>query len=196
MPVADRRMAILTSAARLFASKGVAATTVRDIADAVGILSGSLYHHFASKEEILEAVIGEYTDSVLARYEAVTETGDPIERIRSLIRASIEVAVTSRDANEIYQANAPALRSRGSQRLIGATARTHEIWAAAIRDGIAAGQIRSDIDPEVLYRFMRDAIWTTPRWYRDGGRLTVDGVVHDITEVFVAGMVRPEAGRR
>jgi len=54
----DRRDVILERAADLFARQGVAATTVREIADAVGILSGSLYHHFASKDEIVDAIVG------------------------------------------------------------------------------------------------------------------------------------------
>ena len=55
----DRRQAILACAAELFATRGVAATTVRQIADEVGILSGSLYHHFESKEAIVDEIISE-----------------------------------------------------------------------------------------------------------------------------------------
>ena len=49
-PPATRREELLDLAATMFAQRGLRATTVRDIADAAGILSGSLYHHFASKE--------------------------------------------------------------------------------------------------------------------------------------------------
>ena len=53
----ERRDQIIAIATRLIASRGYAATTVRDIADEAGILSGSLYHHFASKEAVLEEIL-------------------------------------------------------------------------------------------------------------------------------------------
>jgi AcrR family transcriptional regulator len=56
----DRHDQILAAAAELFARKGVAATTVREIADQVGILSGSLYHHFDSKEAMVDEILSPY----------------------------------------------------------------------------------------------------------------------------------------
>ena len=56
----DRHDQILAAAAELFARKGVAATTVREIADQVGILSGSLYHHFDSKEAMVDEILLPY----------------------------------------------------------------------------------------------------------------------------------------
>ena len=64
----DRRAEILRLAADLFAERGFKATTVRDIADAAGVLSGSLYHHFNSKESIIEELLREYVDELLADY--------------------------------------------------------------------------------------------------------------------------------
>ena len=67
----DRREVIRDAAAELFASKGVAATTVREIADAVGILSGSLYHHFRSKQHIVEEILTNYFEDLQKSYAAV-----------------------------------------------------------------------------------------------------------------------------
>ncbi|MEO5899125.1 MAG: helix-turn-helix domain-containing protein, partial [Ilumatobacteraceae bacterium] len=52
-----RRDELLRIASRVFATKGIAAATVRDIAQEAGILSGSLYHHFTSKEEMVREII-------------------------------------------------------------------------------------------------------------------------------------------
>jgi AcrR family transcriptional regulator len=67
----DRREVILREAAELFARQGVAATTVREIADAAGILSGSLYHHFTSKDEIVDAVVSSFLHDLRAAYDEV-----------------------------------------------------------------------------------------------------------------------------
>src|SRR3954466_15400466 len=100
----DRREHILGAAAMLFARKGVSATTVREIADGVGILSGSLYHHFESKEAIVDEVISSYLEDLRGRYKRVlaSET-DPRTRLHDLIVASLEVVEAHPHATEIYQ---------------------------------------------------------------------------------------------
>src|SRR6476620_3658814 len=86
----DRRERILLSAATLFARKGVAATTVREIADEVGILSGSLYHHFESKEAIVDEVISSYLEDLRSRYkEVLARDADPRTRLHDLVVASL-----------------------------------------------------------------------------------------------------------
>ena len=65
-------------AGELFAQKGYRATTVREIADAAGILSGSLYHHFDSKESIGDEILSSFINDVLADYRAaVASDGSP-----------------------------------------------------------------------------------------------------------------------
>ncbi len=82
----DRRELILREAAELFARQGVAATTVREIADAAGILSGSLYHHFASKDEIVDAIVAAFLRDLRDRYAVVLAgTGSPAVRLRALL---------------------------------------------------------------------------------------------------------------
>ncbi|MGD0557716.1 MAG: helix-turn-helix domain-containing protein, partial [Streptosporangiaceae bacterium] len=70
-----RRADVVRLAGELFAEKGFRATTVREIADAAGILSGSLYHHFDSKESIGDAILSAFIDDVLADYRAAVAAG-------------------------------------------------------------------------------------------------------------------------
>ena len=58
----------------MFAERGLRATTVRDIADSAGILSGSLYHHFKSKEQMVEEVLRDFLDWLFARYRRSSTT--------------------------------------------------------------------------------------------------------------------------
>ena len=79
-------------AGELFAQKGYRATTVREIADAAGILSGSLYHHFDSKESIGDEILSGFINDVLADYRAAVASGgsprDVLERDRRRHTAS------------------------------------------------------------------------------------------------------------
>src|SRR6185369_15433633 len=66
-----RQGEVLAAAAELFAEHGYISTTVRDIADAAGILSGSLYHHFDSKESMVDEILRGFLDALFARYHAI-----------------------------------------------------------------------------------------------------------------------------
>src|ERR1051325_8938666 len=69
----DRRAELLAIAAGLFAERGYKNTTVRDIADAAGILSGSLYHHFDSKETMADEILRTFLDDLFRDYRAIVE---------------------------------------------------------------------------------------------------------------------------
>src|ERR1700753_1368051 len=100
----NRREVILDKAAQLFATKGVAATTVREIADSVGLLSGSLYHHFESKDAIVDELLRSYLEDLRDKYRQVSsEDLDPRSRIERLVQASMEVVEAHPYATEIYQ---------------------------------------------------------------------------------------------
>ena len=70
----NRRDELLELAATMFAERGLRATTVRDIADGAGILSGSLYHHFASKEEMVDELLHSFLDWLFGRYQEIIDT--------------------------------------------------------------------------------------------------------------------------
>ena len=72
----ERRDEILAIAAELFAERGFAATTVREIADSAGILSGSLYHHFDSKESMVEELLRTFLEDITLAYRVEAASGD------------------------------------------------------------------------------------------------------------------------
>ena len=85
----ERRAHMVALAGELFAQKGYRATTVREIADAAGILSGSLYHHFDSKESIGDEILSTFINQVLADYRgAVAGAPDPRAAIEQIVRST------------------------------------------------------------------------------------------------------------
>jgi AcrR family transcriptional regulator len=180
---------LLQIAAELFAERGYVATTVRDIADAAGILSGSLYHHFESKESMVDEILSSYLDSILEDYRSLIAADlSPRETLAGLIERSLADLRSRRAAIVIYQNESRYLSGLGRFGYLREAALEFErIWVGVIERGVAAGDFRDDIRPRLVYRFIRDAVWATPRWYRPFGVLTPEGIAEQYLSVLLDG---------
>src|ERR1700753_2202043 len=172
----SRRNELLELAATMFAERGLRATTVRDIADGAGILSGSLYHHFSSKEEMIDEVLRGFLDWLFARYrEIVDGEPNPLERLKGLFMASFE-AIEHRHAQVvIYQDEAQRLLSQERFSYIeDMNQQQRKMWVEVLNQGVDGGYLRSDLDVDLIYRFIRDTTWVSVRWWQPGGPLTAE----------------------
>lgn len=186
----ERREEILAIAARLIARRGYSATTVRDIAEEAGILSGSLYHHFSSKEAMLQEILHGFMDRLLTRYDEIAANAtDPRAGIDALIECAFETIDREHDAVGLYQNEAAFLATQpGFEFLIAESERIEKIWLEQLRAGQAAGVFRAEGDPAVTYRFIRDAVWSTVQWYRPGGRHTVASMTEQFLKLVHHGL--------
>ena len=187
-----RRDELLELAATMFAERGLRATTVRDIADSAGILSGSLYHHFSSKEEMVDELLRDFLDWLFTRYQEVVATEpNPLERLKGLFMASFE-AIENRHAQVvIYQDEAKRLA--GQERFSYVEERNKEqrkMWVDVLNQGIEEGCFRPDIDVDLVYRFIRDTTWVSVRWYQPGGPLTAEQVGKQYLAIVLGGITR------
>ncbi|MBB1035824.1 TetR/AcrR family transcriptional regulator [Dietzia sp. CQ4] len=168
MTSTTRREELLAIAAGLFAERGLRATTVRDIADAAGILSGSLYHHFSSKEAIVDEILRGFLDSLFGDYQRIVDAGSsPRETLEGLVRVSFEAIHRHRDEVAIYQDELKHLR--GNPRFDYLRERNtefREMWTDVLSRGMESGEFRPDLDIRLTYRFLRDTVWVAVRWYR------------------------------
>lgn len=187
---AVRQAELLAIAADLFADRGYVATTVRDIADEAGILSGSLYHHFDSKESMIDEILSTFIGQTLASYESVIAEGKgPKETFEGLVRTSLESMVESRSAILIYQNEARFLAAQPRfSYLTGAHRKFEKIWTDVLKKGVKSGEFRDSIDPKLVYRLVRDTVWTAPRWYRPGGSLKPEKIIAQYMAVLVDGV--------
>jgi AcrR family transcriptional regulator len=194
----DRRELILTSAAEMFARKGIGATTVREIADAVGVLSGSLYHHFESKDAIVTEILKGYLDTIRTRYAEVLARGkSPSECLHDLVLTSLEVATEQPHATAIYQNELHYLREHPQFKDVqAAAADVQRTWLAVIEKGVADGSFRNDIAPRVFYRLIRDAVWLSVRWHRPDGAYPNGQFAEDVTSIFLHGFAASSRGSR
>jgi AcrR family transcriptional regulator len=192
---ASRRDELLDLAATMFAERGLRATTVRDIADSAGILSGSLYHHFSSKEEMVDELLRGFLDWLFMRYEEIVATEpNPLERLKGLFMASFE-AIEDRHAQVvIYQDEAKRLM--GQPRFSYVEERNKEqrkMWLALLNQGVDEGYFRPDIDVDLVYRFIRDTTWVSVRWYEPGGPMTAREVGQQYLSIVLGGITKEGA---
>lgn len=186
----DRRGELLAMAAKLFAERGLRATTVRDIADAAGILSGSLYHHFDSKESMVDEILREFLDYLFGRYrEIVAQHLGPRATLEAIVVASFEAIDQRHDAVAIYQNEALRLADQPRFAYIDERwAEFRSLWRAVLRDGVADGSFRADLDIDLAYRFLRDTVWVGVRWYRPGGEVDIDVVAEQYLSIVLDGI--------
>lgn len=191
----SRRNELLALAATMFAQRGLRATTVRDIADSAGILSGSLYHHFSSKEEMVDEVLRGFLDWLFERYGQIVATEqNPLEQLKGLFMASFEAIETRYAQVVIYQDEAKRLALQDRFAYLDERNREQrKMWVDVLTQGIAEGYFRRDVDVDLVYRFIRDTTWVSVRWYQPGGPLTAEQVGQQYLAIVLGGITAAAA---
>ena len=168
----ERREELLAIAAQVFAARGYNATTVRMIADAAGMLAGSLYYHFDSKESMLDEILSTFLGELWARYDAVLRAGlGPRQTLEALVTESFREIDRHHAAVAIYQKESRHLGARAHfAYLVESQQKFEKAWLGTLERGVTAGVFRADVDVRLTYRFVRDTVWVAASWYRPGGR--------------------------
>jgi AcrR family transcriptional regulator len=196
--VSARRAEIVAIAGDLFATHGYANTTVREIADAAGILSGSLYHHFDSKESMVEALLRDFLERIGRQYAAVVSCGtDPLATLRALVHVAFGALATDHAAVAVMlnEYNVLVQQPRFAF-LSDAVEATERLWVDVLDAGMRAGDVRDDVPADAVYRFLRDAIWVSVRWYRPDGPQRPADIADDYLTVLLGGLATRRPTRR
>ena len=169
-----RRDDVVRLAGQLFAQKGYRATTVREIADAAGILSGSLYHHFDSKESIGDEILAGFMNEILADYRAaVASGGDPRSVLEQIVRGTSKTLARNRAALAMLQNDWSYFAGQPRFGYLRSALREIErTWTSQLERGVADGVFRADLDPALTYRLLRDVLWIPAAWRQSGGYRT------------------------
>ena len=181
---AGARGRLLHEAAKLFRDKGYERTTVRDLAAAVGIQSGSLFHHFRTKEEILKAVMVETIRLNTALMQAAVDAASTHrEKLQALIRAELEsINGQTGEAMAVLVFEWRSLSEESQAYVLELRDIYEQLWLDVLetlrQDGVLAA------DPFVVRRMLTGALSWTVTWYRPDGGLTLD----DLTAQVVAMM--------
>ena len=186
-----RREEILQVAAELFAAKGFEETTIREIGDAAGILSGSLYHHFQTKEEMLHDLLREFVE-MIPQYQAIVDRGQPPkETIQAMIDLGLRTAVNNPHIVAITVHERKFLARNPTFAYVQSAWRDmSKIWYGVLDRGAAEGVVRDDLDLRLVLRMMNDLIASAVDWYRPGGRYSIDKIIRTVTALVFDGIGR------
>src|SRR5216683_2894106 len=190
-PLQPRRAEICRTAAQIFRDRGYDATSVSDIARALGITKAGLYHHFESKEALLFEItaygLDRVRDDVILPARAVR---DPEARLRQLVIRHARIATQGRGAiaqlvDEV-RALPPPARKRVEERMRA----YFDLVRGTLVQLRSAGRLR-DVDPTVATFSLIGTILWLPRWFRQNGRLSQEQVANEIANIALGGLLRP-----
>lgn len=200
-----RREEIIAIARATFAQRGYSNTSMRDIAEASGLLAGSLYSHFRSKSEILRLILEPLLDRLIPTQEAAFQAGGTgLEVLGRMIHDVMgivvdhgeEVTILHYDWSELAPLEDLAEIAEASNRFL-------ELWRAAVRDGIADGSIRDDIHPDTAVRAITSslhAVVDRKRFQVLPGTvsppLQVEGLSRQLQVMFSSGLAAPKKKRQ
>ncbi len=185
----DPRQEILRTAARLFQQQGYDGTSMNDVAAALKLSKGGLYHHFQSKDEILFNLIDHAMDITQDRViNAVRGIADPEARLRALIRLHIAVVLSIRDREITVMLHEnhplpPPLRKRIN---IRKKEYVHFV-ENVIQEVRALRRSKGNVSPRAAAFALLGMINWIYQWYRPEGTLQEENLVQQYTEIFFAG---------
>ena len=175
---------LLREARQLFKEKGFAKTTVRDIAAAVGILSGSIFHHFPNKEDILRCVMEETIRLSLARLKSELDGVEAVDdQIKTLIRCELD-AIYGREGQDftILVSEWRSLNVLNQAKVLGFREVYENLWHQVFND--AQKQGLSPLGGVVLRGFVRGALVDTVNWYQPDGELSLEQLAEQVYMAF------------
>jgi TetR/AcrR family transcriptional regulator, cholesterol catabolism regulator len=188
----DPRQEILRTAARLFQQQGYDGTSMNDIAAALQLSKGGLYHHFQSKDEILFNLMDHAMDITQERViNAVRGIADPEARLRALIRLHISVVLSIRDREITVMLHEnhplpPPLRKRINTRKKDYVHFVEKL----IGEVQSARGSKSNVNPRAAAFALLGMINWIYQWYRPEGTLQEENLAQQYTEIFFSGALQ------
>ncbi len=162
----NRRLQLLDAAARLFRAHGYHATSMRDIARAVGMLPGSIYYHFPSKDELLLTVYEEGVRRIAERVDAAVQAQrQPQQRLQAACIAHLEMLLDQSDYAQVVLRVVPDNTGPSQRRLIA----LRDQYEVRFKQLVAELELPPEVDRHYFRLLLLGALNWAQTWYRPGG---------------------------
>jgi AcrR family transcriptional regulator len=182
----SKKTEIVQAAAELFSTKGYRATTVRDIAERAGMLSGSLYAHIEAKEDLLIEIVRQAADQFARALTPIMSSSmSPAEKLTAAIHAHMGVIADSRAWSTVYLDDDTDLSEGGRLEVRHLRKSYERYWAAILDEGQEGGDFCPQ-DSALARLLILSALNGLHRWYKPEGPLTVD----EIAERYAAMLLK------
>jgi AcrR family transcriptional regulator len=179
---------LLYAAAILFAQKGYAAASTREIAGILGIRKASIYYHIENKEDLLYAICKSSLEQIRRDVAAcLAKVQDPLERTRTLVRAHIKSLVRDQVAHSVAVGEMHALSGARLNEVIALRDAYEELVRSVLQDARKAGVLRDDISVKYLCLILLGLLNRVEMWYRRDGALSPDQLARVFEAIFLTG---------
>jgi AcrR family transcriptional regulator len=195
MDETSSRERILDATADLLRTKGLRGTKLSEVAERAGMLAPSLYHHFASKDQLIEEVLVEgchrNTRFIVTRVEVLGPKASPLDRLEAAIHAHLTFLLTGDQYSSAVSRVFPDLPEEIKRRVLAAYAGFDNYWRDLILAARKSGDARADLDPTVARKFLINMLDSTAEWYRPG-HLEIGEIARQACQLFLHGFVQPK----
>lgn len=188
------RQLITDTAVRLFSEHGYTGTTMRDIAEAVGVLPGSLYAHIDSKETLLLEIVQNGIEQFLAIERLLESSTEPPEaRLRTAIKAHIAAVVQSPERMLVVFHQWRFLSEPNRARVVAMRRRYAQTFKQIIEEGGQSGDFSPDLDASVAVLSVLGSLNWVPEWYSPNGPISPEELGEKFAHMLICGL-RPLTG--
>jgi TetR/AcrR family transcriptional regulator, cholesterol catabolism regulator len=194
MPRVKRKEQILEVACRFFSTKGYHGTTIRDISEASGILSGSLYAHIDSKEDLLFEITDRGAEAFLGSLRPIVEgPGSPREKLKRGLTAHARVVADNLEGATVFFHEWKSL-SKERREIIQRKRDEYEaLWASIFDEGVEKGEFHGK-DPKFARLMLLSAANWLYQWYQPEGPLTPEEIAERFAEILLSGIAVNKEG--
>jgi AcrR family transcriptional regulator len=182
---------ILRAAAQVFRRKGFHGTSMADIATAVHLRKASLYHHVASKQEVLVALLDQGLELLTERIAEIADRpGRADQKLRRMIGSYLLALAEKPDLSAVLLFEHRSLERKYRARHIPHRDRFESLWRREIEAGVRARIFQCD-DSRTAVRALMGALNWTLTWYRADGALPMDRIANQYADLFLKGLMKP-----
>jgi AcrR family transcriptional regulator len=177
-----RQREVVVGAARVFAERGYDQTTVQDLADALGIAAGGLYHYFGSKEQLLIRICDQLMDPLLGQARAlVSDGGDPADVLRAVVRLWVGHVVEHRDHMLVFQQERHVIEHGPQWKQVRDDRKAFE----RLVEHVLADVTTPTREPRLALSALLGMVNHTAQWFRPRGRLSARDVADGYADLLL-----------
>jgi len=182
---------ILEVSLDLFAAKGFRGTSIRDIANAVGISISNIYHYFGNKEGVLLAILRRSAEDIAAKLHQVSDSDiEPLERFKRLVSTHVKLAVSRESVKEgkIFFLDEEHLSTEGNEINLQLQRQILGIYLRELRTLQSLGHIRPKSLTVTAFNVLAVINWCL-RWYRPDGPMSLEDISEEVVTFVLHGVL-------
>ena len=185
----DTRDQLIHAALVLFDTNGYPRTSVEDIVAKAKVTKGAFYHHFGSKEEVLEIIHNVYVESQIELCtRIISEDLNPREKLRELARATITNLNQYRAHVSVYMQDRRFLTDQRKKNVLEKRSEIDKLFNSIIEDGVRSGYFRTDVSPKLItFGIIGMYAWVI-NWWKPSGSLSLEQIADLYVDVLLDGL--------